>query len=317
MPETMVIVGAGPVGTHTARLLADRGDRVVVVTRSGRGPDLPGVTRVAADASDPDGLSGVAAGAAALFNCANPTDYTAWERVWPPLAGSLVRTAERTGATLITASSLYGYGPTAAPMVEGQPDLATDHKGRLRAGMWAQARSRHEAGRICAVEVRGSDYVGAGVGANGHVSRQLPTVMRGRAARVIGRPDVPHTWTDVADMARTLVAVADRPETWGRVWHAPSNEPRTQREAITDVLAAAGRGPVPVRGIPAPVLRTMGLVSPLLREVAEMSYMFTRPYVMDSAHTRSVLGLAPTPWDEVCRRTATGNPLGAPLAAVA
>lgn len=308
MSETMVIVGAGPIGTHTARLLADRGDRVVVITRSGRGPDLPGVTRVATDASAPDALTAVAAGARALFNCANPTDYTTWDRIWPPLAESLLQTAERTGATLVTASCLYGYGPTNAPMVEGQPDLATDHKGRLRAGMWAQARSRHEAGRISAVEVRAADYLGTGVGGNGHVTRQLPTVLRGRTAWVIGRPDLPHSWTDVADMARTLVAVADRPDTWGRVWHAPSNDPRTQRQAITDVLAAAGHGPVPVRGIPTLALRAIGLVNPLMREVAELSYMFGRPYVMSSAHTQSVLGLAPTPWDEVCRRTATGNP---------
>ncbi len=313
MSETMVIVGAGPIGRHAAQLLADRGDRVMLATRSGRGPDLPGVTRVAVDAADPDALIAVVTGARALFNCANPTDYTTWDRVWPPLAESFLQTAERTGATLVTASCLYGYGPTAAPMVAGQPDLATDHKGRLRAGMWAQARNRHEAGRITAVEVRGSDYVGEGVGANGHVTRQLPTVLRGRGAWVIGRPDLPHTWTDVADMARTLVAVADRPDTWGRVWHAPSNEPRTQRQAITDVLAAAGHGPVPVRGIPTPVLRAAGMVSPLMREVAELSYMFTRPYVMDSARTRSELGLAPTPWDEVCRRTALGA--AAPVAA--
>lgn len=308
MSETIVIVGAGPIGTHTARLLADRGEEVVVATRSGRGPDLPGVTRVAVDASDPDALTGIAHGARTLVNSANPTDYTIWDQVWPPLAESLLQTAERTGATLVTASCLYGYGPTTAPMVEGQPDLATDHKGRLRAQMWAQARSRHEAGRITAVEVRGADYLGAGVGGNGHVTRQLPTVLRGRTAWVIGRPDLPHTWTDVADMARTLVAVADRPDTWGRVWHAPSNEPRTQRQAITDVLAAAGHDPVPVRGIPAPVLRAIGLVNPLMREVAELSYMFSRPCVMSSARTQEMLGLAPTPWDEVCRRTATGNP---------
>lgn len=306
MSETMVIVGAGPVGRHAAHLLADRGEEVVLATRSGRGPDLPGVTRVAVDAADPDALTAVVTGARALFNCANPTDYTSWDRVWPPLAESVLQTAERTGATLVTASCLYGYGPTTAPMVAGQPDLATDHKGRLRAGMWAQARSRHEAGRITAVEVRGSDYVGEGVGANGHITRQLATVLRGRGAWVIGRPDLPHTWTDVTDMARTLVAVADRPDTWGRVWHAPSNEPRTQRQAITDVLAAAGRGPVRVRGIPTPVLRAAGGFSPLMREVAELSYMFTRPYVMDSARTRSELGLAPTPWDEVCRRTSLG-----------
>lgn len=308
MSAPMVIVGAGPVGRHTAQLLAERGDEVVVVTRSGRGPELDGVRRVAADASDADALTGLADGARALFNCANPADYTTWDQVWPPLAESLLQAAERTGATLVTASSLYGYGPVDGPMVEGQPDRATDHKGRLRAGMWAQARARHEAGRLHAVEVRGSDYVGEGVGANGHVPRQVPGALAGRAAWMIGRTDVPHTWTDVADMARTLVAVADRPDTWGQVWHAPSNEPRSQRQALTEVLAAAGHGPVPVHGVPAPALRAAGLFSPLMRELAQLSYIFTRPYVMDSAHTQQVLNLAPTPWAQVCRRTVAFSP---------
>ena len=179
MTKTYVIVGAGPVGRHTAEVLRERGDEVRLVTRSGR-VQLDGVESVAADASDPEALTRLTEGAAALFNCANPTDYTTWEQVWPPLAESLLTTAERTGATLVTASCLYPYGPTDAPMVEGQPDAATDHKGRLRAGMWAEAKSRHEAGRLRAVEVRGADYVGAGVGANGHITRHLPTATQGQ-----------------------------------------------------------------------------------------------------------------------------------------
>jgi nucleoside-diphosphate-sugar epimerase len=306
MTHTYVIVGAGPVGRHTAEVLRDRGEEVRLVTRSGR-VQLDGVESVAADASDPTQLTGLASGAAALFNCANPTDYTTWEQVWPPLAESLLTAAERTGATLVTASCLYPYGPTDAPMVEGQPDAATDHKGRLRAGMWAEARSRHEAGRLRAVEVRGADYVGAGVGGNGHVTRHLATATKGKAAWVIGRPDLPHTWTDVSDMARTLAAVADRPDTWGRVWHAPSNAPRTQREALTDVLAAGGHAPVAVRSIPMPVLRGLALVNPLMREIAELSYMWTRAYVLDSQRTQVELGLAPSPWEEICRRTFQGN----------
>ena len=161
--------------------------------------------------------------------------------MWPPLAASLLTAAERTGAALVITGNLYPYGPTESPMVEGQPDRATDHKGRLRARMWAEALSRHR-GRAGshAVEVRGSDYLGPGVGGNGHISRHVPTARRGKAAQVIGRPDLPHTWTDVGDMARTLAAVADREDSWGQVWHAPSNEPRSQREALTDVLAAGG-----------------------------------------------------------------------------
>ena len=242
MTNRYVIVGAGPVGRHTAEVLRDRGEQVLVVTRTGRSP-IDGVESVAADASDPKTLSRLTEGAAALFNCANPRDYTTWQQVWPPLAGSLLTAAEATGAVLVTASCLYPYGPTTAPMVEGQPDAATDHKGRLRAGMWAEAKARHDAGRIKAVEVRGSDYVGAGVGPNGHITRHLPTASQGRTAWVIGKADLPHSWTDVLDMGRTLAAVADRPDTWGQVWHVPTNEPRSQREALTDVLAAGGHRP--------------------------------------------------------------------------
>ncbi|HEY5788909.1 MAG TPA: NAD-dependent epimerase/dehydratase family protein, partial [Microlunatus sp.] len=251
MTKMYVIVGAGPVGRHTAEVLRERGDEVRLVTRSGR-VHLDGVESVAADASDSAALSRLTEGAAALFNCANPVDYTTWEQIWPPLAESLLAAAERTGATLVTASCLYPYGPTDAPMVEGQPDAATDHKGRLRAAMWAEARSRHEAGRLRAVEVRGADYVGAGVGGNGHITRHLSTATQGKTAWVIGKPDLPHSWTDVADMARTLAAVADRPEAWGRVWHAPTGAPHSQREALTDVLAAGGHTPVAVRAIPRP-----------------------------------------------------------------
>ena len=291
-----VIVGAGPVGRETAALLEAAGGEVAVATRT-----------AGIDASDPERLTQVCDGATALFNCANPADYTQWTAVWPPLADSLLRAAEATGATLVTASSLYGYGPVSAPMIEGQPDLATDTKGRIRAGMWAEARARHEAGRIRAVEVRASDYLGPGVGQNSHVGRHLPTARKGRAAWVIGNPDLPHTWTDVQDVAKTLVAVAEREDSWGQVWHAPSNEPRTQRQALTDVLAADRLPAVSVRGIPDPALAVLGLVSPQMREVRAMSYMFRRPYVMSSARTQAQLGLEPTPWAEICRRTADGN----------
>jgi nucleoside-diphosphate-sugar epimerase len=310
MSEKYVIVGAGPVGSATARLLVADGHQVIVVTRSGRRPDLPGVERVALDASDAAALTRLTQGAVALFNCANPPDYTKWARWWPPLAESLLITAEGTGALLVTASSLYGYGPTDTPMVEGQPDLATDKKGRIRAGMWGEARARHEAGRLRAVEVRASDYVGAGVGGNGHITRHVPTATRGRAAWVMGSPDLPHTWTDVLDVARTLVALAGRPELAGRIWHAPSNPPKTQREALTDVLAALGKPSVRMISIPRPVLVVADRFVQLLRELDEVAYMFRRPYVMDSTETQQHVGFAPTPWYEVCRRTATGNERG-------
>ncbi|MEO9324592.1 NAD-dependent epimerase/dehydratase family protein [Nocardioides sp. C4-1] len=298
-----VVVGSGPVGTCTAKELADRGEEVVLVSRSGAGPELAGVCRVVLDVSDADALTALAEGAEALYNCVNPPSYDVWSTWWPPVAAAFLVAAERTGAVLVTASSLYGYGPVEAPMVEGQPDVATDRKGRLRAGMWAEARAAHEAGRLRAVEVRGSDYVGPGV-TQAHVPMVAAKALAGKPVRMFGRTDLPHSFTDVRDMARTLVAVAADPGTHGRVWHAPTTAPRTQAEAVADVCRAAGREPVRVRSWPRTMTTVGGRFVPALRELGDMLYMFERAYVLDSTATEQALGLKPTPWEESCRATA-------------
>lgn len=304
MTDRHLIVGAGPIGTHVAALLAERGSRVAVASRSGRSTGIDGVEHLALDASDADALSRAADGTDYLYNCANPADYTQWERVWPPLAASLLSAAERSGAVYAITGTLYPYGPVDVPLSEDLPDAATDHKGRLRARMWAEASAAHDAGRLRAVEIRGSDYMGRGVGGNGHISRLVPAALQGKRAMMMGRTDLPHTFTDVADAARTLVAAAADPGTHGRVWHVPSNPPVTQAQALTDVLASAGKPAVKISSLRGAALGATALVSPFMREMREIIYQWERPYVLDDSAARARFGITPTPWEEVCRRTA-------------
>src|SRR5262245_22210423 len=148
-----VIVGAGPVGTGVARLLVERGERVRIVSRRGGGPEHPAIERVAADATHADHLAELSRDAAALYNCANPL-YHRWLTDWPPLAAALLTAAERSGAVLAVASNLYGYGPIDGPISDTTPLAATHPKLKLRADMWREALSRHEAGRLRVTEIR-------------------------------------------------------------------------------------------------------------------------------------------------------------------
>ena len=293
-----VVVGAGSTGTATALRLAAGGHDVTVVSRSGGGPGHDRIERVAADAGDAGTLAGIATGAAGLFNCLNPP-YDQWPRQWPPMAAGLLAAAESSGAVLVTLCNLNPYGPTHGPIREGMPDRGSGSKARVRAAMTAEAMARHRAGRIRAVEVRASDFVGAG--SQSHLDRVLPRALAGRSVRVLGRADQPHSWTWVPDVAAALVAAATRESTWGRVWHVPTAAPRTQHEAIADHCRAADIQPVPVGVVPHLALRAIGLFRRELAELEETRHQFVRPYVLESAASGAALGLTPTPWEEVCR----------------
>ena len=303
-----VVVGAGPIGSGVARTLAERGHQVTVVTRSGSGPQDVGIELVAADAADAEAIAKIADGAAAIYNCANPP-YHKWPAMWPPIARSLLGAAERSGAVLVTISNLYGYGPARAslgvagydaehPMTEATPLAATGKKGKVRAQMWRDALAAHEAGRIKAVEIRASDYVGPG--ANAVLGdRVVPRVLRGQPVSMIGRTDRLHTWSYTDDVVAMAALAGTDSRALGRVWHVPSTEPRTQRQAVDDIARAAGVKPVAVRTVPGAVLYGLGVVSPLMRELRETNYQFSENFVMDSTAARQAFGLDPTPWDRV------------------
>ncbi|MGE5289073.1 MAG: NAD-dependent epimerase/dehydratase family protein [Micromonosporaceae bacterium] len=288
-----VIVGAGPVGTATANLLAGRGEKVRLVTRRGSGPEHPAIEKVAADATDAQRLSALASGADALYNCANPL-YHRWLTDWPPLASALLTAAERSGAVLVTASNLYGYGPVDEPITAATPLAATHPKLRVRADMWRDALAAHNAGRLRATEVRASDYIEANSIFTVVMAKPL---LAGKRAYVPAHLDAPHSWTSIADVAKTLVTVSADERAWGQAWLVPTNSPMAVRDLATQFTKIAGAPAPKLTAVPYPVLWTAGLFSPLMRELRATSYQWDRPFVLDSTLTERTFGLTPAPVD--------------------
>ncbi|GAA4565237.1 NAD-dependent epimerase/dehydratase family protein [Planotetraspora kaengkrachanensis] len=298
-----VIVGAGQVGGHVARSLAEQGHEVVVVTRSGSGPEHPRIRRVAGHAADSAAMRRLADGADALYNCMNPK-YHQWVQDWPPVAAALLEAAEATGAVLATIGNLYGYGPVDGPMTEDLPLASTGTKGSVRAEMWAQALAAHQAGRVRVTEVRGSDYFGPGSSDQSYLGgRFLTPVLDGKPAMVLSDPDIPHSWTYIPDVARALMAAAVEEKAWGHAWHVPTTPPLALRE-IAERLAALAGAPAPrLRRVPGWVLHAAGVAVPFLKELRETRYQFDRPFVLDSSASEAVLGFGPTPMEDALKAT--------------
>jgi len=297
---THLVVGAGPVGSAVAQQLAGDGQDVIVVTRTGSGPQVDGVRRVAGDASDLDALLAAAPEASAIYNCANPP-YHRWTQDWPPLATAMLGYAERTGAVLAICSNLYGYGPVDGPMSETLPLATTGTKGRVRAQMWLDAKAAHDAGRIRATEVRGSDYIWPGEQSLIGSSRVVPRILAGKSVSLLGSVDAPHSWTFPPDAARLLIEVAANERGWGHAWHVPSNPPRTQRQVIDDLADTAGVPHVRVTQLSPFITRVLGVFNPAIRELEETAYQRDRSFVIDDSAARTAFHIEPTPWPEVLR----------------
>ena len=187
-------------------------------------------------------------------------------------------------------------------MTEATPLAATGPKGRIRARVWQDALAAHQAGRVRVAEVRAADFVGPGA-QSALGERIVRHVRQGKNVSVLGRADRPHTWSFTDDVARMLVTAGTDPGAWGRAWHVPSNEPRSQRQVIDDFARAAGVGQVRVSEIPSVVLRGMGLAWPLMRELRETEYQFRDDFVMDSTAAQASFGLKPAPWEEIVAAT--------------
>jgi nucleoside-diphosphate-sugar epimerase len=289
-----VVFGTGQVGLALADRLAGLGVEVRAVSRRRPVALADDVDWRAADATDLDSAADAAKGASVVYQCLN-APYTRWPDLFPPLQRGALAAAERADALLVTLENVYAYGPAGGkPMTEDLPLAATTSKGRTRAAMTAELLAAAAAGRVRVAIGRASDFFGAGATESTLGERVFGNAVAGKRADFIGNPDLPHTYSYVPDIAAGLATLGTDERAAGQAWHLPGPETVTTR-ALLDLVAAEVGHPVAVRNVPALALRAMGLVSPLIRGLAEMAYEFEQPFILDTTKFESAFGTAATP----------------------
>ncbi|MCH7230972.1 NAD-dependent epimerase/dehydratase family protein [Glycomyces sp. L485] len=299
-----VILGKGQIGSAVAAILAERGERVRVLSRSG-GADAPGITHVKVDARDAAALTAATAGADVLYNCANPTGYHKWAEEWPPMFAAVLAAAKAGGASLVQTGNLYVYGPVSEPMTERTPLRSPGRKGQIRTDMWKQAMELHRKGDIRFTEARGSDYFGPGALADSVLGeRVVRPVIENKDVSVFGDLDAPHSFTYIPDVANALVRLGSDDRAWGRPWHIPTAPAASQREMVQAMARLLGHGPATIKRIPWWVLiRVAGAFQPALRGLAETRHQWDGPFVVDSSDFTATFGDEPTETETALAQT--------------
>jgi nucleoside-diphosphate-sugar epimerase len=161
----------------------------------------------------------------------------------------------------------------------------------------------HRAGEIQMTIGRASDFFGPSALSTAVIgARFFQSYFAGKPVEWMGRLDAPHTFSYVEDFGRGLVTLGRHDEALGQAWHIPAVAPLTSREFLDTVFQIAGR-PARVRVAGKVLLQVGGIFSPLLREVAEMSYEFEQPFIMDGSKYTSAFGGSPTPLPTAIQET--------------
>jgi len=296
-----VIFGSGPLGRAVMRELVDHGRPVRLVNRSGRAEVPAGVEVVAADAVDHASARRVCQGAAVVYHCAVPP-YAQWPMKSPPIMSGIIEGAAAAGARLVYGDNLYMYGPVAGPLTEELPYRATGPNGRTRATLALTLLEAHQTGRVRATIGRASDFYGPCALQSTMGERVFVPALAGKAAQVLGNPDMPHTYTFIGDFARGLVTLGERDEALGQVWHIPNAETATTRRFVEAIFAELGT-PARLGVAPALAISVMALFNPTMRAVKEQLYQSTRPLVVDHRKFVRAFGSRYTPHREGIRQT--------------
>ena len=303
MSGLQVVLGAsGGIGGAVVRELASRALEVRAASRRGDVEALDGVTGRAADVATPAGAAAACEGALVVYHCVQPP-YHRWPEDLPRLTRVVTDAVAREGAKLVVADNLYMYGPITGPISEASPQQPASRKGRVRKEVAEALLAAHTAGRLRVTIGRASDYYGPG-GRNSVAGETVfGAAVAGKRVRWPASADQPRSFSYLPDLARALVTLGESDAADGRAWIVPSAPPLTARELLGLVERELGQ-PVKLAVTSKVAMRLAGLLIPQARELPDIWYQFSAPFVADGSSFEAAFStFGPTAHEPAVRET--------------
>jgi nucleoside-diphosphate-sugar epimerase len=281
MSEITVVFGNGAIGRLVTEKLLARGDTVRIAQRS-RPALLPaGAEYLACDILDPKDVHRAVAGASrVLLAVGFPYDSRVWRSAWPKAMNNVVEACALVDARVVFIDNLYQLGPQSEPRTEDMALATVGEKPVILADVtriWMAARNR-----VRFAALRCPDFYGPGVAVSHLGASAFGEVAKGNAALMLAPPDTPHDFAYAPDIARAAITLLDAPDdAFGQAWNMPCAPTRTPRDILRLGADAIG-SPLKMRVVPLWLLPLGGIFSRFVKEVADVSFTWDRPYHVDA-----------------------------------
>ena len=229
--------------------------------------------------------------------------YTRWATEAEALNRATIEITRALDATLMFPGNVYNYSAEMPEALRSHtPQQAATRKGRIRIAMEQAIVAATQSG-MQGIVIRAGDFFGCNAGSwfDQAIAKDLPK----GGLTYPGPLDLAHAWAYVPDLAHTFVRVAE----------ARANLPRfecihfaghtvTGHEVIA-LLERLTERALKVSQLPWSLIRAVGLVKPIWRELAEMAYLWQRPHQLITERAHSALMAPTTPFAAAMRASVT------------
>jgi len=277
----ILILGAkGRFGRNAVQAALAAGHEVTAFARSwDRAVNRPSLSHATGNAMDAEALIQAGQGADLVLNALNPP-YEAWAKTLLPMTRAVLQACEALGIPQLAIGNLYAYGKDMpARLTAATPKAPSNPLAKVRyAADQAMATSK-----VSTLLFRGGDFLEGTSTGNWFDTYMTRDVAKGRFAYP-GPANLPHSFAYLPDMARAALALAGQVSGQEGFEEVLFPGYTLSGQQLCDLTSEAIGQPLQLTHFPWPILRAMSLVSPRMRGVVHMSYLWRTPHEVDGAN---------------------------------
>lgn len=228
-----------------------------------------------------DTLAEAAKGADVIVAGWNP-QYQDWAAQVADLHAEIRKAALANDATVIVPGNVYVFGPDApSPWNSQTPHRANNQLGLIR----RQMEDAYRRDGVKTILLRAGDFLDTQPSGNWYDRMMAKTLPKGTLTYP-GATNVPHAWAFLPDVARAVVALAEKRAQLGRFVDIPFPGYTLSGDQMARILSKVLGRPIRTRQMSWLPLRLAWPFMPVVKHLFEMRYLWTLPHSLDETEFR-------------------------------
>lgn len=303
---TQTILGAnGAIGIELAKELSKYTPHIKLVSRN---PKLVNSTDIllAADLTKKENVFKAIEGSSIVYvTIGFPYKAKAWQQHWLPFIQSVIAACLKHHSKLILFDNVYAIDKNNIHHItETSPINPPSKKGKIRAEVDRLILQSIKEDGLQAIIARSPDFFGGTARSNSFLINVVyDRLVKGKKAQWLCNADKVHSFGFVPELAKGTALLGNTDEAFNQIWNLPTSPQRMTGKKWIELFANEMNCKPTFSVMPNWLIKGLGLVSPFMKELAEMNYQYDRDYFFDSSKFNNYFNYIPTSNEDAVKQT--------------